>query len=154
VSDSHLSQLLELYAAEHRSGTFPYLKSSTQLTSLLSHALHTVIAVSSSSSSPPLVVGFAVVTGARADPLLEDVIVREGWRGAGLGSQLVEEAVRCGLAEAERIDLYCAWAVRPFYSRLHFALVRGEEGGRCLMRRTGETTTTTEEAAVSSHNAG
>ena len=138
VLPKHIPHLHALYLREHARSNWPSAKSLPSLHALLQHALLTLLLMPtpSSPSSPP-VAAFLVLTGDPLDPLIEDVIVHESARGAGLGRFLVQRALAWAWQRgASRVELYCASPVAAFYGKLGFQRVRGADGERCLMRHT------------------
>ena len=145
VEESQIASIHALYISAYTDGLWPTYPALESLTRRIHSALLTLTLRSTQPPSlqpqpSPAVVGFLLLTGSPSDPLLEDVLVHSSHRGSGHGRRLVvamQAAVssgELGSAPVERVDCYCAWAVKGFYERCGFGMVRGEQGGRCLMR--------------------
>ena len=145
VLDSQIPAIHALYTAAYADGLWPTNPTLDSLTRRIHSALLT-LTLTPTPPPPPAqshtaIIGFLLVSGSPSDPLLEDVIVHSSQRGGGHGQRLVEamqaivreDGLRSGVA-AERVECYCGWAVKAFYERCGFVLVRGEQAGRCLMR--------------------
>jgi len=152
VEESHLPIIHTLYTAAYTDGLWPTNPTLESLTRRIHSALLTLtLTLAPPTTAPPLptpqqpaipaVIGFLLLTGSPSDPLLEDLIVHSAHRRGGYGALLVgamKDAVSTGgipgSAAAARVDCYCQWGVKGFYERCGFVMVRGEQGGRCLMR--------------------
>lgn len=65
-------------------------------------------------------IGFVrVITDGIYRALIDDVVVEESKRGAGIGSELMQQVIE-RLMEVEEVFLRCGERVVPFYERHHF----------------------------------
>lgn len=142
VEECDIPAIHALYTSAYNDGLWPTNPTLQSLTRRIHTALLTLTLTLTPATSPlSSVIGFLLLTGSPSDPLLEDVVVLSSHRGGGYGRRLVEAMQAtviggqlAGGGGVSRVECYCGWAVKGFYQRCGFVVVRGEQGGRCLMR--------------------
>lgn len=119
----HLSGVLGLY---EDAGWTEYLKDAEGLKAGIAVSLRSIVAIEAG-----LVVGFARAVGdGKTIVVIQDLIVREGYRRLGIGRRLVELSL-AGYAGVRQRILLCDRELEGYYRKLGFR--NGQELGCVLM---------------------